>query len=134
MAEGVVIVVPRDGRFLIIRRSAHVVVPGAWCFVGGAIEEGESHEQAAVREFTEEVGGRIRPLRQVWEYTRPSDGLKLYWWLAELLDGELTPNPYEVGELRWCTPDEIEQLPGLLDGNRAFVEEVGRGLLGDIRR
>jgi 8-oxo-dGTP diphosphatase len=126
---GVVVVVVRGERFLMIRRAAGVIAPGAWCFVGGGIHPGESQEDAAVREFQEEVGGRIRPVRRVWEYTRPDGKLHLYWWLAELLDGELCPNPAEVAELRWCTADEIEQLPGVLDGNVQFMREVGRGLL-----
>lgn len=35
---GVVVVVEREGRFLVIRRAASVIAPNAWCFVGGAIE------------------------------------------------------------------------------------------------
>ena len=112
-----------------IRRAAGVIVPGAWCFVGGGIHPGESPEEAAVREFAEEVGGRIRPVRWLWEYTRPDGKLHLDWWLAELLDDELRPNPAEVAELRWCTADEIERLPGVLDGNLQFLKAIGRELI-----
>ena len=55
---GVVVVVRQDGRYLMIRRAAGVPVPGAWCFVGGAIEPGESQADTAAREFREEVGGQ----------------------------------------------------------------------------
>ena len=96
--------------------------------MGGAIEPGESQQDAVVREFDEEVGGTVRPLAVIWEYTRPDGGLHLYWWLAELVDDELHVNPAEVAELRWCTPDEIEALPGILDGNVAFLHAVGRAL------
>lgn len=126
--QGVVVVVRRGGRFLVVRRAAHIPAGGAWCFVGGAIEPGESQEQAVVREFHEEVAGTVRPVARIWEYTRPDGTLHLYWWLAELVDGELRANPAEVAELRWCTPDEIEVLPGILDGNVAFLRAVGRRL------
>jgi 8-oxo-dGTP pyrophosphatase MutT (NUDIX family) len=127
--EGVVIVVHRAGRFLLIRRAAHILAGGAWCFVGGGIHAGETHAQAAEREFREEVGGAIRPLAKLWEYTRPDGRLRLHWWLVELVEDTLTPNPDEVAELRWCTPDEIEALPGVLESNLAFLRLVGRQLL-----
>jgi (d)CTP diphosphatase len=123
---GIVVVVQRGGRFLTIRRAAGVVVPGAWCFVGGAIETGETEEQAVVREFREEVGGRVRPLHRVWEYVRPDGKLRLFWWRVELLDDELQANAAEVAELRWCTPEEIEALPGLLESNREFLRLIRR--------
>ncbi len=126
--QGVVVVVRRGPRFLMIRRAAGIPAGGAWCFVGGAIEPGESQKDAVVREFREEVGGTVRPVARIWQYTRPDGKLHLYWWLAELDDDELCPNPAEVAELRWCTPDEVEALPGILDGNVSFLREVGREL------
>lgn len=127
--EGVVIVVEQAGQLLVIRRAAHLLAGGAWCFVGGAIEPSETQEEACVREFAEEVGGCIRPIRKVWEYTRPDGRLRLHWWLAELIDtanGELCSNPAEVAELRWCSPDDILALPRLLAGNVTFLREVWR--------
>lgn len=127
--EGVVVVVHRGPQFLIIRRAAHVLAGGAWCFVGGGIQAGETHEAAAVREFREEVGGVIRPRAKIWEYTRPDGLLRLHWWLADLLDDSLTPNPDEVSDLRWCTADELESLPDVLDSNLEFLRLIGRTLL-----
>ena len=77
--QGVVVVGRREGRFLMIRRAPGVLAGGAWCFVGGAIEPGETQPQAVVREFAEEVGGRAQPLRKIWEYTRPDGKLVLHW-------------------------------------------------------
>ena len=119
--EGVVVVVRQANRLLVIRRAENILAGGAWCFVGGGIEPGESQPDAVVREFLEEVGGHVRPIRKVWEYRRPDGLLRLHWWLAELLSEELTPNAAEVSELRWETPDKILRLPGLLDGNREFL-------------
>lgn len=122
--EGVVIVV-RDGeRFLMIRRAEHIFAGGAWCFVGGGIEPGEPQDAAAIREFREEVGGEVRPLRKVWEYHRPDGKLLLHWWLADLAEDNLTPNPHEVAELRWCTLEEIAALPNVLESNRQFLAEA----------
>ena len=38
--EGVVGVMQRDEKYLVIRRAAGVRAPGAWCFPGGTIEAG----------------------------------------------------------------------------------------------
>ena len=127
--QGVVVVVHRSGRFLMIKRAEGILAGGAWCFVGGAIEDGESQADAAVREFREEVAGDVRPLQKIWEYTRPDGKLLLHWWLAELGDEPLKANPTEVAEIRWCSQDEIECLPDLLDSNRTFMREVGRELV-----
>jgi mutator protein MutT len=129
--EGVVVVVRRNGRFLMIRRAPDLLAGGAWCFVGGAIEPGESATEAVVREFREEVGGEVRPLRKVWEYRRPDGRLRLHWWLAELNGDPLTPNPAEVSEVRWCTIEEIEALPDLLASNRDFLRDGVRRLTAE---
>jgi len=42
---------------LLAKRSAHVQQGNTWAFPGGAIDQGESLIQAAIRELTEEVTG-----------------------------------------------------------------------------
>jgi 8-oxo-dGTP diphosphatase len=131
--RGVVVVIHKRGRFLMIRRAAGVPAGGAWCFVGGAIEPGETEPEAVVREFAEEVGGRARPLRKIWEYMRQDRKLLLYWWLAEMDGGVLKPNRAEVAEIRWCSPEEVETLPGVLESNSHFMRAVGGALIrGDL--
>lgn len=106
-----------------IQRAANILAGGAWCFVGGGIDPGESQEQAVVREFAEEVGGVVIPTRKVWEYRRPDGRLRLHWWEAEWVDGVLRPNPAEVAEIRWCTPLQIEALPSVLESNLLYLRE-----------
>lgn len=120
-AQGVVAIVRRGGRLLLIRRAEGIRAAGAWCFVGGAIEPGESQAAALVREFQEEMNAPIVPDRKVWEFVRPGDGLRLHWWLAELAAGDLRANPAEVAEFRWMTLPEVASQPGLLESNRAFL-------------
>lgn len=131
MKLGVVVVVRRGARYLVIRRAAGVAAPGAWCFVGGAIEPGEQEQDAVVREFREEVGATVRPVRRLWQYASPDGALRLHWWLAEWNGEPLKPDAAEVAELRWCTADELAALPGLLDSNREFLRVIG-GRLDDI--
>lgn len=129
--EGVVAVVRRAGRFLLIRRAEGILAGGAWCFVGGGIEPGEPQPDALAREFREETGGAIRPLEKVWEYRRPDGKLLLHWWLAELVDDRFRPDPAEVADLRWCNEAEMRALPWVLESNVEFLEsEAGRRIAG----
>ena len=126
---GVVAVVSRDDRFLMIRRAEGIVAGGWWCFVGGGMEPGESEQAALVREFREELGGEIVPHHRVWDWTREDGGLRLYWWQCELADGALRPNPAEVSEFRWLTVAEIARLTPLLSSNLEFVRSDARRLV-----
>ncbi len=128
--RGVVGIVVRDGRMLVIRRARTVVAPLVYCFPGGGIENGESEQEALVREFHEEVAVPIRPVRRLWRcVTRWK--VDLAWWLAEIdPDAEPAGNPAEVESLHWFTPAEMAALSELLDSNLEFLTEV---LAGRIR-
>jgi 8-oxo-dGTP pyrophosphatase MutT (NUDIX family) len=54
--SGAGILFVHDGKILLIYRSADVVDPNLWCGAGGKIEPGETPEEAAVREASEEIG------------------------------------------------------------------------------
>jgi 8-oxo-dGTP pyrophosphatase MutT (NUDIX family) len=126
--RGVVGIVARDdGRMLVIRRARWVVAPLVYCFPGGGIEAGESEEEALVREFREEIGLSLRPIRRLWRCVTPWK-VQLAWWLGELTPGE-TPvaNPREVESIHWLTPTELAATPDLLVTNREFLELVARG-------
>jgi 8-oxo-dGTP pyrophosphatase MutT (NUDIX family) len=125
---GVVAVITHVDQFLVIRRSQVVRAPGAYCFPGGGVEPGESHEGALLRELDEELGAPIRALRPLWHNTTAS-GVRLAWWRAELLTdaGLLRPNPLEVESVHWMTATRMLGLPELLATNREFLAALARG-------
>jgi mutator protein MutT len=57
-----VAVVEHDDRFLIGQRPPGVVLAGFWEFPGGKVFQGESAEEAAVRECREETGIEVEAL------------------------------------------------------------------------
>ncbi len=83
--RGVVAVVVRQGRFLVIRRAAAVVAPGMICFPGGE-GEAETEEETLVREIREELGVAIEPIRRVWRSVTPRQ-VELSWWLSRIAEG-----------------------------------------------
>ena len=48
------------GRLLLTRRSQRVLQPGTWGTVGGALDHGESPEDAVIRETREELGVHVQ--------------------------------------------------------------------------
>src|SRR5436190_14188733 len=105
--RGAVAVVVREGRFLVIRRSPTVVAPSAYCFPGGGIDAGETEEQALVREFREELGAVIVPVRRIWRSTTRWQ-VELAWWLGEVaIEDRLELNPAEVTSVHWLAPAEM---------------------------
>ena len=125
--RGAVAVVLRAERFLVIRRSRHVVAPGAFCFPGGGIEPGESEPQAIEREFLEELGAPIRPVRRVWQSATPWH-VELAWWLVQLDPAAaLVPNPAEVESIHWLSRDEMAAEANMLASNRQFLAALAAG-------
>jgi 8-oxo-dGTP diphosphatase len=125
--RGVVGVLVREGRLLVIRRSEGVVAPLAYCFPGGGIEGDETEPVALVRELREELGIVVRPQKLLWRSTTPWN-IELAWWLAEI-DGDIEPepNPLEVHSYAWRDVDEMQALDALLESNRRFLAAWARG-------
>jgi 8-oxo-dGTP diphosphatase len=128
--QGVVGVVLRNGQLLVIRRSAHVIAPGKYCFPGGGIHVGETEEQSLVRELFEELAVVAVPVHRLWQSRTPWN-VVLAWWQVEFApDATICPNAAEVESVHWLTPDEMASLPELLESNRHFLDRLR---CGDIR-
>ncbi len=125
--EGVVAIIERAGRYLMIRRPDDIRAGGYWCFVGGAIEDGESQEQALVREVREEVGLEVAPGEKVWECLSIYKEWVLHCWTVYDSGGEVQADPREVAEHRWLTVAEIMRLAELMPSVPEFFRY--RGLL-----
>lgn len=125
--KGVVAVISRGNRLLVIRRSSKVPAPGHYCFPGGALEEGETEEQALIRELAEELNITIRPVRRIWESVTDW-GVHLSWWQSQLdTAAQPIPNTEEVAEVLWLPVHDILHLPGLLSSNQEFLQKVTAG-------
>jgi len=121
---GVVGVLERDGRFLLIQRSRYVRAPGMWCFAGGTIEPGESPADAVVREFHEELGMTVSAGERLWTWLRDDGMLHLEWRRVHWAGGALRLNPLEVCALRWLLEAEIRAHPEMLANNVHFLDSL----------
>ncbi|WP_044736440.1 (deoxy)nucleoside triphosphate pyrophosphohydrolase [Geobacillus kaustophilus] len=98
------------GDILCALRAPDMSLPNVWEFPGGKVEEGESPEEALVREIREELGCAIsvgKLLADVChEYGHAIVHLRTYE--ARLVDGE--PRAREHAELRWVPLQALRSL------------------------
>ena len=108
MTEVVAALIWEGDRFLIGQRPEHKARGLLWEFVGGKTEPGESKEQALIRECREELDVEIQVgdvfLEVTHEYTDLTVHLTLFH--ASIVRG--IPQNLEHQDLRWITPEEIE--------------------------
>jgi 8-oxo-dGTP diphosphatase len=82
-----------------------------WTFPTGKLEEGETEEQAAVREVEEETGLRCELGRELPSTSYTDSKLRpksVRYWEMEALEGDAVPS-HEVDEVRWLPRDAAEQ-------------------------
>lgn len=127
---GAVVAIIQQGRILLTQREDFEV----WCLPGGAVEDGESLEQAAAREGFEETGLQLRVTRLVGMYSQPrwhSGGNHFALFAAEPIGGALGPAPGETIDAGWF---ERAALPEpLIWWHLPLVDDALDGLAGVAR-
>ena len=108
MVQVVAALIWREDRFLICQRPADKARGLLWEFVGGKVEEGETPEEALVRECREELGISLAvdDVFMELEHTYPDITILLTLYNARILSGE--PKKLEHNDIRWITPEEID--------------------------
>src|SRR5690242_9752672 len=101
----------RDGdKILAVRRSPEMKAPLKWEFAGGKVELGETHEQALLRELSEELGVIARIKHYIATGLSEDNGKRiiLHVYEAEILKG--IPEIREHIEMKWVSFDELAGL------------------------
>lgn len=102
------------GEVLLQKRAAHIKTgPGKWDqSVGGHVDVGEEYDEAAHRELKEELGIKGISLKQVRKYYAegedPPHRKRFNMLYTGVYDGEVSPEPKEVSDVKWISPANLE--------------------------
>ncbi|MCX5876943.1 MAG: A/G-specific adenine glycosylase [Deltaproteobacteria bacterium] len=103
-------VLQHQGKIYIQKRLPDDVWPNLWEFPGGRIEEGETPEEALVREYAEETGFAIHDLKKIAtiKHSFTKYRVTLHCYHCRLRGSAIEPVLNAAQEYRWANPDELE--------------------------
>ncbi len=125
MKETVLIYIKRNNQFLMLYRNKkkNDINGDKYIGVGGHIEEGETPEQALVREVKEETGLTLLRFQKVgivhFSDTGISETMHLY--ISDSFSGSLIE--CDEGDLSWIDIDKISSLP-MWEGDYLFLDKI----------
>jgi 8-oxo-dGTP diphosphatase len=117
-------IITSEGRVLMVRRR---VKEGelSWQFPAGAIEPGETPEEAAVRETLEETGLKVEAEKPIGQRVHPKTGREMSYTACRVVDGEAhVADADELDAVAWVTLDQIpDYVPyGLFEPVQDFLD------------
>ena len=127
--ETVMCYLEKDGKYLLIYRNKkkNDINQGKYLGIGGHLEEGETKEEALVREIKEETGLTIHSYEYVGlvHFQENEFKEKMHIFYSADFDGELIE--CNEGDLRYVKKEDILSLP-LWEGDHYFIELMNQGI------
>ncbi|QDP95824.1 NUDIX hydrolase [Microlunatus elymi] len=102
-------IILQDGKLLLAQRK---VREGSlsWQFPAGEVEPGESAEQAAVRETSEEVGLTVHATKHLGERVHPNTGRRMAYVACDIDSGEAhVTDTEELAAVAWVPSSEASE-------------------------
>ena len=110
--EVVAAIIVKDGKILATQRGYGEYKDG-WEFPGGKVQQGETAEEAIVREIEEELRVTIHPDKFVTtvDYDYPNFHITMHCFLSSITQGEIELVEHEA--MKWLTRDELDTVDWL---------------------
>lgn len=124
MKQSVVGIVRKDGRFLLGLREPGGDVGGHWEFPGGKCEKGETHEQALIREYEEELAVQVSVGRFIAQKHFRNERRDFDLFAYEvIIDGSQNCVSSVHSELKWFSLDELQRIL-MVPSDALFIAEL----------
>ena len=109
MTDVVAALIWEGDRFLACQRPANKARALLWEFVGGKVEEGETLEEALIRECREEIGVTVKvgDVFMEVDHEYPDITIHLTLFNAEIVEG--VPRKLEHNDIKIISPSEIPE-------------------------
>jgi len=117
-----VILINPEGKIFLLHREdiPKLVERNTWSFVGGGVEEGETPEEALIRETKEEIGYDLEKMEFFKEYDDP--GIRRYVFVAKI-DKEINEiNLTEGDDMGFFSLEEARDM-NLSKNTRRYIED-----------
>jgi A/G-specific adenine glycosylase len=126
VAAGVLL---KEGKIFIQKRPPTGLMPNLWEFPGGKVKDGETPEEALVREFREELGLEVRSSGKIalirHSYTSFRVSLHAFWCRQE---GQGEPVLRAASESLWVSPSDLDRY-AFPAANRKLVHLIRNALV-----
>ena len=107
MVEVVAALIWKSNKFMICQRPAHKARGLLWEFVGGKVEQGETKEDALIRECKEELNILLSVGDVFMDVVHEYHDLTVHLTLFNAIIAEGEPQKLEHNDIRWISPSEI---------------------------
>ena len=122
LPETVLCYLKKDEQYLLLYRNkkANDMNEGKWVGVGGHVEEGETIDQAAIREVKEETGFHVHSLSCAGSVLFINDIYQEMMYVYEITDFSGKEIECNEGELKWIPIKDIYNYP-MWEGDKEFL-------------
>ena len=114
-------IVNKDNKILMVKR-AKKEGDLLWVFPGGKVENGETNEQACIREVFEETGLNVSIIGLIGTRVHPDTGMKIIYYMCQ----------YESGEIRILDRNEILEVA--FKTKQEFIDDVKTDVFGPVKK
>lgn len=114
-------IIEADGLILLCQRLPREPHPLKWEFPGGKVEDGETPEEALIRELTEELSIHVTGLKKIVAYPYCYEGreaITLHFFQILSFAGRIQNKAFHA--MKWTPPEELYNAD-LLAGDLEFL-------------
>ena len=125
--EVVAALICEQGRILVCQRPANKARGLLWEFVGGKVEQGETHAGALIRECLEELDITVQPGSLFFEtvHTYPDIQIHLFLYHASIVSGKITC--LEHADAKWALPHELPSF-AFCPADNIIIDKIIKGV------